>query len=678
MGFLKRLLSIGNGGKNKNKRDRVPDSRISPSLDLRPTLHPSTSRNNGDESEAAVSRLLRSSSAHFNVVSEADYDVLPPIPHPINTVSSTTGRSQLSRDTSVPNKSSYIVKVHKRQQLSSTVFPNAYPPLTPHRPAHKSTPNLHETPTVSNRPRQVSDPRKVPITPRDIGRLSRLRQDPSVASLLCMYDDRGRLDDNAFSNTPPPLPSNAARRRRRESTFKELLGDDASEADLSWAERCIAGSNGSTSTLSSVPSPTLESPDILAVKEFDDGNAHRAYLSDSSEAYEAISSMVVELSLSTTNDDSRITHDMANITVRAESKMDQQITRIPSQRASQVFNFLSEKRGPRRSDGPEEVLRCEAAKGRRSSFRSRAISEHDRIGRPITSTYDDPEALIDELQDMEYPVNPLSAHHLAALSLPAPAPPSPVTFRPLNPAPRARSRSTGAADMLRTNTLANGGRKPHVSRRHVAGSTGADAVLYAEFERERRIDMGRDAWHVPHSSTPHVKTSRTSRKASGTKRSTSRGADRPILSVLTNGHTDAEGFERDDERPKTTRLTRAEMDPCVSAVRRGPSYAKRYDAFVANLEGHQRHEKENGRQRKRAAPTDLARAATTSSFAPPSKSAPTLPLTPTRSRSLLDPASPVSSSELSPEATQLMADLRARKLRAGNVYREHKNHSRLR
>ena len=59
------------------------------------------------------------------------------------------------------------------------------------------------------------------------------------------YDDDGRLDEHAFSNTPPPLSSALSKRGRRESTFKELLGSEASddevgEGDLSWAERLIA------------------------------------------------------------------------------------------------------------------------------------------------------------------------------------------------------------------------------------------------------------------------------------------------------------------------------------------------------------------------------------------------------------------------------------------------------
>jgi hypothetical protein len=66
MGFLKRLFSIGSKRK-KNKR-----------------LDPNTNGNDEglrriqeDEREAAVGRLLRSSSARFAVISEADYTVPP-------------------------------------------------------------------------------------------------------------------------------------------------------------------------------------------------------------------------------------------------------------------------------------------------------------------------------------------------------------------------------------------------------------------------------------------------------------------------------------------------------------------------------------------------------------------------------------------------------------------------
>lgn len=118
MGFLKRLLSIGrprdkksdrarpgNGSDTSNQHQiqqtrRQPSSSSSsvPSSSLQPPLpqhsHRSKPRNNThlspprnmknenveeDASEVAVSRLLRSASAHFKVVSETNYDVLPPI-----------------------------------------------------------------------------------------------------------------------------------------------------------------------------------------------------------------------------------------------------------------------------------------------------------------------------------------------------------------------------------------------------------------------------------------------------------------------------------------------------------------------------------------------------------------------------------------------------------------------
>ena len=169
--------------------------------------------------------------------------------HPIDTVSRSNTLLSVNKNASVQTKNSYSVKVLQRELLSMTEFPNANPPLrdslcTPRRRDSKSTPNLLEVVEPPRR-RQLSDPRKIPFTPRDVNRLNRLRQDPSVVSLLKMYDDDGRLDEHAFSNTPPPLPSALSKRGRRESTFKELLGSEASddevgEGDLSWAERLIA------------------------------------------------------------------------------------------------------------------------------------------------------------------------------------------------------------------------------------------------------------------------------------------------------------------------------------------------------------------------------------------------------------------------------------------------------
>lgn len=94
-------------------------------------------------------------------------------------------------------------------------------------------------------------PPYAPITPRDQNRLHRLRQDPSVASLLNLYDEHGQLDSNVFSNTPSPTrPSLEGRPQthRSGSTLRQLMGNPASdpvpntstnEGDISWAERFL-------------------------------------------------------------------------------------------------------------------------------------------------------------------------------------------------------------------------------------------------------------------------------------------------------------------------------------------------------------------------------------------------------------------------------------------------------
>lgn len=83
-------------------------------------------------------------------------------------------------------------------------------------------------------------------TPRDENRLRALRRDPSVLSLLNMYDDHGRLDEHAFSNSPPnsaPIQEGREQTKRGGSTLRQLLGEtdngEATERDISWADRVI-------------------------------------------------------------------------------------------------------------------------------------------------------------------------------------------------------------------------------------------------------------------------------------------------------------------------------------------------------------------------------------------------------------------------------------------------------
>lgn len=155
----------------------------------------------------------------------------------------------------------YVVKVHSRTTHSRTEFPRANPPISPTKPGRKQPPPLgHSTDTeldsCSNHDEEDEDrqPRlkEVNFTPKDTSRLYRLRRDPSVASLLNLYDDRGCLDSAIFENSPPtPAPISAFQEgrepnKRSGSTLRQLLGatetaffNNTAEGDISWAERFL-------------------------------------------------------------------------------------------------------------------------------------------------------------------------------------------------------------------------------------------------------------------------------------------------------------------------------------------------------------------------------------------------------------------------------------------------------
>jgi hypothetical protein len=160
------------------------------------------------------------------------------IAHPINNVIQTPGASSISlSSTSATQRGTYTVTVHRRQQHALTEFPHANPPMS----------DDYTTPHDSPRSRSKS----IPFFPRDSNCLQGLRQDPSVASLLNMYDEHGCLPPSAFSNTPPsPAKEGRVQARRNGSTLRQLLGNPSSrsrgnvdssamEGDISWAERCL-------------------------------------------------------------------------------------------------------------------------------------------------------------------------------------------------------------------------------------------------------------------------------------------------------------------------------------------------------------------------------------------------------------------------------------------------------
>ena len=141
----------------------------------------------------------------------------------------------------------YTVKVLERVQHSLTEFPRANPslpsrsnPQTPHN-------DRYETDDEEIYPKL----KEVAFTPRDRSRMFTLRQDPSVASLLNMYDDHGCLDSAIFSNTPPtpaPILEGRPQNKHSGSTLRQLLGgldedgglgNKTTEGDISWAERFL-------------------------------------------------------------------------------------------------------------------------------------------------------------------------------------------------------------------------------------------------------------------------------------------------------------------------------------------------------------------------------------------------------------------------------------------------------
>lgn len=313
MGFLKKFFSIGS---KKSKRRELAHHDLE-SLHLQPTRE--------EDAEAEVSRLLRSSSARFPVESGSNYASLPPLPHPINNVLPAPAASTATLG-SISQRNSYTVTVHSRTVHSRTEFPNAFPAdslATPRR-----------NPNDSARCRSKS----VPITPRDQNRLLRLRQDPSVASLLNVYDDNGCLDSRVFSNTPPVAEAaGPLRRRRTGSTFRQLLTNPSSpelrdNSDIEWAESVL----GETDNNSCASSSELKTPrDPLFMSSHFNHADHSITLSSecdtSAPNQPTFSSLEVELSAST--DITRHVH--------VNSPYGNPMSH---QRASQIFGFLADKK----------------------------------------------------------------------------------------------------------------------------------------------------------------------------------------------------------------------------------------------------------------------------------------------------------------------------------------------
>ncbi|KAF7308533.1 hypothetical protein HMN09_00702400 [Mycena chlorophos] len=286
MGFLKRLFS------RKGKKPQRKPVISNPLPIIRET---------GNDSMAEVTAILRSSSARYAVVREFDHTALPPIPHPINQVLPTPPASSavsLASATSSINstRGTFTVKVHQRRRHTSTEFPNAYGDEGPSHQGNSS-------------------------------QLLGLRSDPSVASLLDLYDEHGRLPKQAFSNSPP--------REGRAQVVRS--GSDTSDlGDISWAEQFLGETESITSTVSS---PTIATPDTDAHFPVDD-------ISSSILENAGISSLEVEVS------------DIVETPPRTTHNQGPYASSDPStpQRASQVFGFLTKDRGSKVIEDDERSL----------------------------------------------------------------------------------------------------------------------------------------------------------------------------------------------------------------------------------------------------------------------------------------------------------------------------------
>ncbi|OJT10906.1 hypothetical protein TRAPUB_12590 [Trametes pubescens] len=262
MGFLKRFLSLGSSKSRRNKKkqnashgkDVDAEGRILQQHELAPS-DPDTSAN----------KLLRSSSTKFSVMSEIDYTSLPPPPLPVGRFPSTPSLSPspsmltVATTPGVKRSGTYVVKVHSRTTHSRTEFPRANPPPSPTKQPRTAEPNTphqdeYDTDEDDNPEDEPRAPRlkEVQFTPKDSSRIYALRRDPSVVSLLNMYDDNGCLDVHAFASSPPtPAPVSTETegrqpRPRTGSTLRQLLGEPqptftehTHEGDISWAERFL-------------------------------------------------------------------------------------------------------------------------------------------------------------------------------------------------------------------------------------------------------------------------------------------------------------------------------------------------------------------------------------------------------------------------------------------------------
>lgn len=325
MGFLRRILSLGGGrkGKKTRKYDNIQDPG---ELDFRYRTQTE------EESEAAANHLLRSSSARFAAVAETDYQSLSPLPHPIDEVLRTPTESTCSLNSGrLARHGTYSVTVYPRERHTGSS-------------GYKST-EEHVTPRAG----------RSNHTPPEDSQIHRLRSDPSVASLLELYDKNGCIPARAFADSPPspqsqssPPREGRAQCRRSGSTLRQLLGSpvpkdsesETFEGDISWAERFLDERDSAFSSASSLSiqtpilPPEFGSPSARVYAEPKHSLDHDRSVAVSDNP--TFSSMEVELSVGT---------DAISASEHSIEKPKPYEHSNPStpQKASQVFDFLADR-----------------------------------------------------------------------------------------------------------------------------------------------------------------------------------------------------------------------------------------------------------------------------------------------------------------------------------------------
>ncbi|KAF8623029.1 hypothetical protein AX15_006541 [Amanita polypyramis BW_CC] len=679
MGFLKRIFSlksIRNKKKQKQKQQQLPP--VQEQQQQQQQQHQQEQRRqlflnsneelqiiDDQEHEAAIGRLLRSSSARFAVVSELDYASLPPLPHPINNVVQTPAASTISlSSSSISQRGTYNVQVHRRKRHASTEFPFA---------------NRHlddfKTP---QRTRGATAP------PKEHAHYLGLRSDPSVVSLLELYDEHGRVPEKAFSNSPPsPSPDRnqgRAQTRRSGSTLRQLLGapsskgksgsnGDLTEGDISWAERFL-GEVDSVSSQSSLPlrTPTTSQARFtnnpsrssrIANNDSTDND-----LSTSTVDNPAISSMEVELSMgsnSSVNLDSVIENSSPYINSATKSP----------QRASQVFNFLTQKRQSSMLDKVGLPLSGAPSISRSASGCSSTNSKQTCTDNASETSFEpsaSPATPLPSRYDTQTPI-PRHAvhtrHHSSHNSLASSRIPSPNPDRPRSTISHTGSERFSLRDSIPENEV-------------------IDQLIHREKAptNEVKVLMSGPTKVIVTAPTPSSVHDTVSRIPRGPRRplkkcSSSSLKHRPRLTERSNSgrncasmkdsHTNVSNPHKRHRRTSSSSLVNVDQLSTIRAVERS---SKSRMEPVSRKSSFSSREKENKSRL-------LVRAE--------------LPSTPIRSHSSVSDSrslfraivtpngyglpsvvqhSPASSSELSPAGRQLMMDVRQQRMRAREVERE--------